>query len=180
MSLPFCNTCWLECRGLGSFEGKATMCDLYEEDQLWTIQEIPGDEGSTRGLHALRNRIPRLKRMLHFVVTREFCRHSPSLRPAIISSIHANPPALISPDDNLQTSIEPATGPPTKPSSPCSSSNHVRHLSIYNWCTSHSFTPFQVLGKMWGNPANPELIQIPAGLLYLVRPDSIKGSRECM
>ncbi|KAE8542527.1 hypothetical protein D1P53_001307 [Cryptococcus gattii VGV] len=29
---------------------------------------------------------------------------------------------------------------------------------------------------MWGNPANPELIQIPAGLLYLVRPDSIKGS----
>lgn len=33
---------------------------------------------------------------------------------------------------------------------------------------------------MWGNPANPELIQIPAGLLYLVRPDSIKGSRECM
>ncbi|XAO25637.1 hypothetical protein I312_104465 [Cryptococcus bacillisporus CA1280] len=33
-----------------------------------------------------------------------------------------------------------------------------------------------LLGKMWGNPANPELIQIPAGLLYLVRPDSIKGS----
>lgn len=33
---------------------------------------------------------------------------------------------------------------------------------------------------MWGNPANPELIQIPAGLLYLVRPDSIKGSRECI
>nr|KIR84859.1 cytoplasmic protein [Cryptococcus tetragattii IND107] len=37
-----------------------------------------------------------------------------------------------------------------------------------------------LLGKMWGNPANPELIQIPAGLLYLVRPDSIKGSRECI
>lgn len=31
-----------------------------------------------------------------------------------------------------------------------------------------------------GNPSNPELIQIPAGQLYLVRPDSIKGSRECM
>ncbi|WVR00053.1 hypothetical protein IAU59_007195 [Kwoniella sp. CBS 9459] len=37
-----------------------------------------------------------------------------------------------------------------------------------------------VLGKMWGNPANPELIQIPAGQLYLVRPNSIKGSRECI
>ncbi|WVQ82121.1 hypothetical protein IAT38_004249 [Cryptococcus sp. DSM 104549] len=35
-----------------------------------------------------------------------------------------------------------------------------------------------LLGKMWGNPANPELIQIPAGQLYLVRPDSIKGSRD--
>lgn len=33
---------------------------------------------------------------------------------------------------------------------------------------------------MWGNPSNPELIQIPAGQLYLVRPDSIKGSRECI
>ncbi|ORX38466.1 cytoplasm protein, partial [Kockovaella imperatae] len=33
---------------------------------------------------------------------------------------------------------------------------------------------------MWGNPANPELIQIPAGQLYLVRPNSIKGSRECI
>jgi hypothetical protein len=31
-----------------------------------------------------------------------------------------------------------------------------------------------------GNPANPELIQIPAGQLYLVRPNSIKGSRECI
>lgn len=56
---------------------------------------------------------------------------------------------------------------------------------------------FAVLGKMWGtwnqrlsadfptdlsigNPANPELIQIPAGQLYLVRPNSIKGSRECI
>nr|ODO02222.1 cytoplasmic protein [Cryptococcus depauperatus CBS 7855] len=37
-----------------------------------------------------------------------------------------------------------------------------------------------LLGKMWGNPANPELMQIPAGQLYLVRPDSIKGSRECI
>ncbi|WRT68459.1 uncharacterized protein IL334_005435 [Kwoniella shivajii] len=37
-----------------------------------------------------------------------------------------------------------------------------------------------LLGKMWGNPANPELIQIPAGQLYLVRPNSIKGSRECI
>lgn len=33
---------------------------------------------------------------------------------------------------------------------------------------------------MWGNPSNPELMQIPAGQLYLVRPDSIKGSRECI
>ncbi|OCF57212.1 cytoplasmic protein [Kwoniella mangroviensis CBS 10435] len=33
---------------------------------------------------------------------------------------------------------------------------------------------------MWGNPANPELMQIPAGQLYLVRPNSIKGSRECI
>lgn len=31
-----------------------------------------------------------------------------------------------------------------------------------------------------GNTANPELIQIPAGQLYLVRPNSIKGSRECI
>jgi hypothetical protein len=31
-----------------------------------------------------------------------------------------------------------------------------------------------------GNPANPELLQIPAGQLYLVRPNSIKGSRECI
>lgn len=37
-----------------------------------------------------------------------------------------------------------------------------------------------LLGKMWGNPANPELLQIPAGQLYLVRPNSIKGSRECI
>ncbi|ORY35530.1 cytoplasm protein [Naematelia encephala] len=37
-----------------------------------------------------------------------------------------------------------------------------------------------LLGKMWGNPANPELIQIPVGQLYLVRPNSIKGSRECI
>lgn len=37
-----------------------------------------------------------------------------------------------------------------------------------------------LLGKVWGNPANPELFQIPAGQLYLVRPNSIKGSRECI
>ncbi|WOO85774.1 Vacuolar import and degradation protein 27 [Vanrija pseudolonga] len=37
-----------------------------------------------------------------------------------------------------------------------------------------------LFGQMWGNTANPELIQIPAGQLYLVRPDSIKGSRECI
>ncbi|KAJ9108936.1 hypothetical protein QFC21_000258 [Naganishia friedmannii] len=30
------------------------------------------------------------------------------------------------------------------------------------------------------NPSNPELMQIPAGQLYLVRPDSMKGSRECI
>ncbi|GMK58006.1 hypothetical protein CspeluHIS016_0500380 [Cutaneotrichosporon spelunceum] len=37
-----------------------------------------------------------------------------------------------------------------------------------------------LFGQMWGNPSNPELIQIDAGQLYLVRPDSIKGSRECI
>lgn len=96
MSLPFCNTCWLKCRGLGSFEGKANVCDLYEEEQLWTIQKIPGDEGSTRGLHALRNRTPSLKRMLHFVVTREFCRHSPSLRGLPSSLLSMQPPLHLS------------------------------------------------------------------------------------
>jgi hypothetical protein len=51
---------------------------------------------------------------------------------------------------------------------------HVTN-SVHGWLISNA-----VLGKMWGNPANPELIQIPAGQLYLVRPNSIKGSRECM
>lgn len=37
-----------------------------------------------------------------------------------------------------------------------------------------------VFGQMWGNPSNPELIQIPSGSLFLVRPDSIKSTRECI
>jgi hypothetical protein len=44
------------------------------------------------------------------------------------------------------------------------------------WGTSH----LSITHSHTGNPSNPELIQIPAGQLYLVRPDSIKGSRECM
>ncbi|RHZ68261.1 hypothetical protein Glove_296g20 [Diversispora epigaea] len=37
------------------------------------------------------------------------------------------------------------------------------------------------LGKLiWGNPNSPQLIQISAGQLYLVRPDSPKGNRECI
>jgi len=43
----------------------------------------------------------------------------------------------------------------------------------------HPF-PLSITAHVTGNPANPELIQIPAGQLYLVRPNSIKGSRECM
>jgi len=31
-----------------------------------------------------------------------------------------------------------------------------------------------------GDPQNPEIVQLKAGMLFLVRPDSIKGSRECM
>jgi hypothetical protein len=31
-----------------------------------------------------------------------------------------------------------------------------------------------------GDPQNAELAQLKAGSLFLVRPDSIKGSRECM
>lgn len=64
------------------------------------------------------------------------------------------------------------------------------------WQAQRCKLTVSVLGKMWGtylwqstlddtdgipgNPANPELIQIPAGQLYLVRPNSIKGSRECI
>ncbi|CAJ0766924.1 20172_t:CDS:10 [Entrophospora sp. SA101] len=37
------------------------------------------------------------------------------------------------------------------------------------------------LGKLiWGNPDIPELIKISAGQLYLVRPNSLKGTRECI
>ncbi|CAG8601772.1 19759_t:CDS:10 [Dentiscutata erythropus] len=37
------------------------------------------------------------------------------------------------------------------------------------------------LGKLiWGDPDNPELIQISNGELYLVRPNSPKGNRECI
>lgn len=60
--------------------------------------------GSTRGLHALRNRIPCLKRMLHY------CGDEGVLSPlAEAAACHhlfypckPPPPALISPDDNLQ------------------------------------------------------------------------------
>lgn len=37
-----------------------------------------------------------------------------------------------------------------------------------------------IFGKIWGDQDNVELIQIPAGALYLVRPSSVKGSRECI
>lgn len=37
-----------------------------------------------------------------------------------------------------------------------------------------------VFGKIWSDQNNAELIQLPAGALYLVRPGSIKGARECM
>ncbi|KAL7410890.1 VID27 cytoplasmic protein-domain-containing protein [Mrakia frigida] len=37
-----------------------------------------------------------------------------------------------------------------------------------------------LFGKMWGDPQNPEIVQLKAGMLFLVRPDSIKGSRECI
>ncbi|KAG9296039.1 hypothetical protein G9A89_011891 [Geosiphon pyriformis] len=37
------------------------------------------------------------------------------------------------------------------------------------------------LGRLiWGNPDNPELFQITSGQLYLVRPHSPKGNRECI
>ncbi|PWN24405.1 putative VID27-involved in vacuole import and degradation [Jaminaea rosea] len=37
-----------------------------------------------------------------------------------------------------------------------------------------------IFGKIWGDNDNVELIQIPAGALFLVRPSSVKGSRECI
>ncbi|PWN53039.1 putative VID27-involved in vacuole import and degradation [Violaceomyces palustris] len=37
-----------------------------------------------------------------------------------------------------------------------------------------------LFGKIWGDQNNVELIQIPAGALYLVRSESVKGSRECI
>lgn len=37
-----------------------------------------------------------------------------------------------------------------------------------------------IFGKIWGDQDNVELIQIPAGALYLVRPSTVKGARECI
>jgi len=37
-----------------------------------------------------------------------------------------------------------------------------------------------VFGKIWSDSSNAELVQLPSGSLYLVRPGSIKGSRECI
>ncbi|SPC60696.1 probable VID27 - involved in Vacuole import and degradation [Ustilago sp. UG-2017b] len=37
-----------------------------------------------------------------------------------------------------------------------------------------------LFGKIWGDANNQELIQIPAGALYLVRPNGPQGSRECI
>lgn len=37
-----------------------------------------------------------------------------------------------------------------------------------------------IFGKIWGDQDNVELIQIPAGSLFLVRPSTVKGSRECI
>ncbi|KDN51969.1 VID27-domain-containing protein [Tilletiaria anomala UBC 951] len=37
-----------------------------------------------------------------------------------------------------------------------------------------------LFGKIWGDANNAELMQLPSGSLYLVRPGSIKGSRECI
>ncbi|KAN0061049.1 Vacuolar import and degradation protein 27 [Thecaphora frezii] len=37
-----------------------------------------------------------------------------------------------------------------------------------------------LFGKIWGDQNNLELIQIPAGALYLVRPGNVKSSRECI
>ena len=38
-----------------------------------------------------------------------------------------------------------------------------------------------MFGKIWGDANNAELMQLPSGSLYLVRPgSSIKGSRECI
>ncbi|PWZ03326.1 putative VID27-involved in vacuole import and degradation [Testicularia cyperi] len=37
-----------------------------------------------------------------------------------------------------------------------------------------------LFGKIWGDANNQELIQIPSGSLYLVRPNGPQGSRECI
>ncbi|SNX82709.1 probable VID27 - involved in Vacuole import and degradation [Melanopsichium pennsylvanicum] len=37
-----------------------------------------------------------------------------------------------------------------------------------------------LFGKIWGDSNNQELVQIPAGALYLVRPNGPQGSRECI
>lgn len=37
-----------------------------------------------------------------------------------------------------------------------------------------------VFGKIWSDNNNLELIQLPAGSLYLVRPGDLKGARECI
>lgn len=37
-----------------------------------------------------------------------------------------------------------------------------------------------IFGKIWADQDNVELVQIPAGALYLVRPSSVKGARECI
>ncbi|QRV72435.1 vacuolar import and degradation protein 27 [Ceratobasidium sp. AG-Ba] len=37
-----------------------------------------------------------------------------------------------------------------------------------------------VFSRVWSDPTASELAQIPTGQLYLVRPNSIKGSRECI
>lgn len=37
-----------------------------------------------------------------------------------------------------------------------------------------------LFGKIWGDANTQELIQIPAGALYLVRPNGPQGSRECI
>ncbi|TIC26929.1 cytoplasm protein [Wallemia mellicola] len=42
------------------------------------------------------------------------------------------------------------------------------------------FVVKSLFGKIMGNETNPELIQLQSGQLNLVRPNSIKGSRECI
>jgi hypothetical protein len=59
--------------------------------------------------------------------------------------------------------------------------NHIADRQYWARCGVCSDEPKQPAElTRTGNPANPELIQIPAGQLYLVRPNSIKGSRECI